>query len=206
MSMPAPVLPIRPMLSLRNAAHAVEWYQRAFGARETSRHTSPDGKIVALLAIGDLEFGVVDETTEVGNFSPETLGGTTVRMRLDGPDPDAMAQRAVEAGAELLFPVEDQPYGMRQGRIRDPLGTIGSSGDRSRKSTWSEWRAVRKPGYAWRQPSAILQAWIVWRTGTKGAIAESFPTRRTAVRLQCRLPIGGSARWPVVTPPGSTTT
>jgi PhnB protein len=110
------------MLSLRDAARAVEWYQRAFGARETSRHTSPDGKIVAFLAIGDLEFGVVDETTEVGNFSPETLGGTTVRIRLDVPDPDAVAQRAVDAGAELLFPVEDQPYGMRQGRIRDPFG------------------------------------------------------------------------------------
>ena len=111
-----------PMLSLRDAARAIEWYQRAFGARETSRHTSPDGKIVALLAIGDLEFGVVDETTEVGNFSPETLGGTTVRMMLHVPDPDAVAQRAVEAGAEPLFPVEDQPYGMRQGRIRDPFG------------------------------------------------------------------------------------
>ena len=110
------------MLSLRNAARAIEWYQRAFGARETSRHTSPDGKIVAFLAIGDLEFGVVDETPEVGNFSPETLGGTTVRIRLDVPDPDAMALRSVEAGAELLFPVEDQPYGMRQGRIRDPFG------------------------------------------------------------------------------------
>ena len=79
-------------------------------------------KIVAFLAIGGLEFGVVDETTEVGNFSPETLGGTTVRLMLHVPDPDAVAQRAVDAGAELLFPVEDQPYGMRQGRIRDPFG------------------------------------------------------------------------------------
>ena len=116
------MIPIRPMLSLRDAARASEWYQQVFGARETSRSTSPDGKIVAFLAIGDLEFGVVDETTEVGNFSPETLGGTTVRMMLHVADPDAVAQRAVDAGAELLFPVEDQPYGMRQGRIRDPFG------------------------------------------------------------------------------------
>jgi PhnB protein len=120
--MPDPVLPIRPMLSLRDAARASEWYQRVLGARETSRSTSPDGKIVAFLAIGDLEFGVVDETTEVGNFSPETLGGTTVRIMLHVPDPDQVAERAVDAGAELLFPVEDQPYGMRQGRVRDPFG------------------------------------------------------------------------------------
>ena len=110
------------MLSLRDAARAVRWYEQAFGARETSRSTSADGKIVAFLAIGELEFGVADETTAVGNFSPETLGGTTVRIMLHVPDPDAVAQRAVDAGAELLFPVEDQPYGMRQGRIRDPFG------------------------------------------------------------------------------------
>jgi PhnB protein len=120
--MPAPLIPMRPMLSLRDAARACGWYQEAFGAREIYRSTSPDGKIVAFLAIGDLEFGVVDETTEVGNFSPETLGGTTVRIMLHVPDPDAVAHRAVDAGAELLFPVEDQPYGMRQGRIRDPFG------------------------------------------------------------------------------------
>ena len=116
------MIPIRPMLSLRDAPRASEWYQQVFGARETSRSTAPNGKIVAILAIGELEFGVVDETTEVGNFSPETLGGTTVRMMLHVPDPDAVAQRAVDAGAELLFPVEDQPYGMRQGRIKDPFG------------------------------------------------------------------------------------
>jgi PhnB protein len=113
---------IRPMLSLRGAARASDWYQRAFGARETSRHTSPDGKIVAMLEIGTAIFGVVDETPEVGNLSPETLGGTSVRVMLHVADPDAVAQRAVELGAELLFRVEDQSYGMRQGRIRDPFG------------------------------------------------------------------------------------
>jgi PhnB protein len=113
---------ITPMLSLRGAANASDWYQKAFGARETSRSTAPNGKIVALLAIGDAEFGVVDETPEVGNLSPETLDGTSVRISLRVADPDAVAQRAIDFGAELLFPVEDQPYGMRQGRIRDPFG------------------------------------------------------------------------------------
>lgn len=113
---------IMPMLSLRNAAGASEFYQKAFGARELSRVTSPEGQVVALLAIGDAEFGAVDETPRVGNLSPETLGGTSVRISLYVADPDAVAQRAIDAGAELIFPVEDQPYGLRQGRVQDPFG------------------------------------------------------------------------------------
>lgn len=114
---------ILPMLSLRGAARASEFYQRAFGARELSRVTSPEGRVVALMAIGDVaEFGIADEVPSVGNVGPETLGGTSVRISLYVPDPDAMAQRALDAGAELIFPVEDQPYGMRQGRVRDPFG------------------------------------------------------------------------------------
>lgn len=94
---------IMPMLSLRGAARANESYQRAFGARELSRVTSPEGRVVALLAIGDAEFGAVDETPQVGNHSPETLGGTSVRISLYVADPDAVAERAVDAGAELIF-------------------------------------------------------------------------------------------------------
>jgi PhnB protein len=119
---PEPTTRIVPMLSLRGAAQASAFYQAAFGARETSRHTTPDGKVVALLAIGDAEFGVVDETPAVGNLSPESLDGTSVRISLYVADPDATAERAIAAGAELLFPVEDQPYGLRQGRIQDPFG------------------------------------------------------------------------------------
>jgi PhnB protein len=113
---------IMPMLSLRNATRASEFYQRAFGARELSRVTSPEGRVVAVLAIDDAEFGVVDEAPQVGNLSPDTLGGTSVRISLHVADPDAVAQRAIDAGAELIFPVEDQPYGMRQGRVQDPFG------------------------------------------------------------------------------------
>ena len=113
---------IVPMLSLRDAARASEFYQRAFGDRETFRVTDPEGSVVALLAIGDAEFGIADETPRVGNLSPQTLGGTSVRISLYVTDPDAVAQRAVDAGAELIFPVEDQSYGLRQGRVADPFG------------------------------------------------------------------------------------
>src|SRR5438552_8875480 len=98
---------ILPMLSLRGAARASKFYQQAFGARELSHVTSPDGKVVALMAIGDVaQFGVADEVPAVGNVGPDTLGGTSVRISLYVPDPDAMARRAVEAGAELIFPAE----------------------------------------------------------------------------------------------------
>ncbi len=113
---------VTPYLMVRGASEASEFYQRAFGARELSRVTSPDGRVVALLAVGEAEFGVVDEAPQVGNLSPETLGGTSVRISLLVADPDAVARRAVEAGAEHIFPVEDQPYGMRQGRVGDPFG------------------------------------------------------------------------------------
>jgi PhnB protein len=117
-----PATRIMPMLTLRDAARAIAFYELAFGARELTRLTSSEGRIVATMAIDDAEFGVVDEAPQAGNLSPETLGGTSVRISLHVADPDAVAQRAIDAGAELLFPVEDQPYGMRQGRVKDPFG------------------------------------------------------------------------------------
>jgi PhnB protein len=113
---------IVPMLSLRDASRASSFYQSAFGARELSRVASPEGRIVAMLAIGEAQFGIVDEAPQVGNLSPETLGGTSVRISLEVADPDEVARRAIDAGAELIFPVADQPYGMRQGRVQDPFG------------------------------------------------------------------------------------
>ncbi len=110
------------MLSVRDASRACDFFQRAFEAHELSRLSDPEGRVVAVLAVGEAEFGVVDERPDVGNLSPETLGGTSVRISLYVPDPDAIAQQAIDAGAELIFPVQDQPYGLRQGRVRDPFG------------------------------------------------------------------------------------
>jgi PhnB protein len=64
----------------------------------------------------------VDENPAGFNQSPTTLGGTSVRMSLIVADPDAAADRAVAAGAKIVFPVADHAYGMRQGRIADPEG------------------------------------------------------------------------------------
>jgi PhnB protein len=110
-------------LSVRRAREAVEFYKRAFGASEVHRVESPDGDVVAQLAIGNTRFFVADESPENGNFSPESLGNqSTVRLALIVEDPDALADQAVGAGAQLVYAVADQPYGWRLGRVRDPYG------------------------------------------------------------------------------------
>jgi PhnB protein len=112
---------IAPMLSVRHGARAVEFYKSAFGATEVFRIEAPDGAVVCRLSVAGAEFWVADESPEHGNFSPESLGGGTVRMILTVPDPDVMFARAVAAGATQVVAVKDD-YGWRLGRVVDPFG------------------------------------------------------------------------------------
>jgi len=112
---------IAPMLSVRNGARAVEFYKAAFGAVEVFRLDAEDGTVVATLSVGDAEFWVADESPEHQNFSPESLGGGSVRMVMTVEDPDAAFERAVAAGATVVRPVCED-YGWRLGRIVDPFG------------------------------------------------------------------------------------
>lgn len=112
---------IAPMLSVRRGKQAVEFYKEAFGADEVFRIESEDGAVVCRLAVGTAEFWVADESPEHANFSPETLGGGTVRMVMVVEDPDAAFNRAVAAGAKVVVPVDNQ-YGWRLGRVVDPFG------------------------------------------------------------------------------------
>ena len=113
---------LSPMLTVVDAATAIDFYQRAFGALEISRLTTPSGQIVAELTIDGARFGVVDENPDAFNLSPQSLNGTSVRVNLIVDDPDAVTRRAIDAGATEVFPLADQPYGMRQGRVEDPYG------------------------------------------------------------------------------------
>src|SRR3954464_14202296 len=106
-------------LSVRRGPEALAFYARAFGA--VVDYKVGDESIVAQLSVGDATFWVADESPEHGNFSPETLGGGTVRMLLLADDPDAALARAVAAGATEVSPVSDE-YGWRLGRVRDPFG------------------------------------------------------------------------------------
>jgi PhnB protein len=78
--------------------------------------------VVGVLEIDGMPVGIATENSELGTPSPETAGATTVRVSLHVDDPDAVAARAIEAGATEMFPVADQPYGLRQGRVVDPFG------------------------------------------------------------------------------------
>lgn len=109
------------MLSVRNGARAVEFYKSAFGAIEVFKIEAPDGAVVARLSIEGAEFWVADESPEHQNFSPESLGGGTVRMILTVLDPDAVFARAVAAGAREVSAVKEE-YGWRLGRVVDPFG------------------------------------------------------------------------------------
>ncbi|MEO6547401.1 MAG: VOC family protein [Ferruginibacter sp.] len=111
-----------PTLSVKNGIAAIEFYKKAFGAIELMSNISDDGKAVAELHISGARFVVADEAPEYDNFSPETLGGTAVRMGLQVNNPDEVAQQAVLAGAREIYPVADQDYGYRLGRIIDPFG------------------------------------------------------------------------------------
>jgi PhnB protein len=112
---------VAPMLSVRNGAWAVEFYKAAFSATEVFRIESPDGAVVCRLSVEGAEFWVSDESPENANYSPESLGGGTVRMILTVPDPDAMFARAIAAGARSVVPVKED-YGWRLGRVVDPFG------------------------------------------------------------------------------------
>ncbi len=113
---------IAPMLSVRNGARAIEFYKAGFGAEVLFRIDDEGGAVVAELSAGGSGFWVADESPEHFNFSPESLGGGSVRMVMIVDDPDAAFERAIQAGAALVWPVADQPYGWRVGRLVDPFG------------------------------------------------------------------------------------
>ncbi len=112
---------IAPLLSVRNGAKAIDFYKAAFGADELFRVDDDKGNVVAQLSVAGADFWLADESPEHANFSPESLGGGTVRMVMIVEDPDAAFERAVTAGAKVVWPVSNQ-HGWRLGRIVDPFG------------------------------------------------------------------------------------
>jgi PhnB protein len=118
--MPAQRPALQPLLNVDDGARAVEFYKTAFGAEVLFMIT--EGGVVANLAIGGAEFWLADASPQHLNFSPQGLGGSTVRLALIVDDPDAFFARAIAAGAQQVWPVEDQHYRWRMGRVVDPFG------------------------------------------------------------------------------------
>jgi PhnB protein len=112
-----------PHLTLRNVLAGIQFYQAAFGAKELRRWSNPDGTVhVAEMAIDGALFHLHEEVPRTGEYSPETLKGTTSLVGLFVNDPDAMIRMAVAAGGREISPVKDYDYGYRQGTIVDPAG------------------------------------------------------------------------------------
>lgn len=111
---------ILPWLCVRGGARAIDFYKSAFGAKEVFRIGDADS-VVARLSVEGAEFWLSDESPEHFNFSPESLGGITVRIILTVSDPDAVFARAISAGAKEVYPVAEE-HEWRIGRVVDPFG------------------------------------------------------------------------------------
>src|SRR5688500_12243417 len=122
-STPQPSSAFVPHLCYRDAATAIEFYKRAFGATELMRLVEPGGKIGhAELQVGNAVFMLSDEYPDYDALSAETIGGSPIKLHLYVPDVDQFAARAVAEGSTLSRPVEDQFYGDRSGQLKDPFG------------------------------------------------------------------------------------
>lgn len=114
---------VTPYLCVDRAADAIDFYTDVFGATERMRMPAPDGKIGhAELQIGDSLIMLSDEFPEMNVRAPKSIGGTPTTLSLYVEDVDRVVQRAVDRGATLLRPVENQFYGDRSGQIEDPFG------------------------------------------------------------------------------------
>jgi uncharacterized glyoxalase superfamily protein PhnB len=115
---------VTPHLTVRGAADAIDFYKRAFGARERGRMPGPDGKVImhAELQIGNSIVFLADEFPDMGCRAPQTLGGTTGTLHIYVRDVDRAYQRAVAAGAEVRMPPADMFWGDRYAKVADPFG------------------------------------------------------------------------------------
>jgi PhnB protein len=114
---------VTPYLAVDDAAEAIEFYKRAFGAKERVRMDAPDGKIGhAELEIGDSLVMLSDPFPQASTKPPKELGGTTASVFLYVEDVDALTKQAVDAGATSTMEVADQFWGDRMGSITDPFG------------------------------------------------------------------------------------
>jgi PhnB protein len=114
---------VTPYLIVADCAAAIEFYKKAFGATERFRFDAPGGKIGhAEIALNGSIIMLADEYPDMDAKSPRAYGGSPVSLMVYCEDVDALVKRAVDAGAEIVRPVENQFYGDRAGGLQDPFG------------------------------------------------------------------------------------
>ena len=133
---------VSPYLIVHDAAAAIDFYVKAFGAEELGRVPGPDGKLVnAALRINGAVVMLNDdfpEMTDGKSMTPIALGGTPVSIHLVVTDVETQFQRAVDAGATVVAPLADQFWGDRYGVVRDPFGHVWSLGQPMREVSHEE--------------------------------------------------------------------
>jgi PhnB protein len=131
-------------LTVNNASEAIDFYKRAFNAEELFRETIPDGKILhARIKIGDSIVRLSDELSGSTHRAPATLGATTVTLHIYTENVDRLWQQAVQAGAKVVIPLDNQFWGERYGMLLDPFGHQWSMST-AIKMTQEEMAAKRK--------------------------------------------------------------
>jgi len=136
---PTPLPPIAPYLAVHDAAAAITFYGKAFGAVEVGRLSLPDGRIAhAEMLIGGATVMLADEMPEYGFLSPQTIGGAPLKLHHYCSDVDAVIERAIAAGAKLTRPIQDEFYGNREGQVADPFGYTWIVSTHKEDLTWEE--------------------------------------------------------------------
>jgi PhnB protein len=143
---------VTPHLIVKDAAKALDFYSRAFGAQELSRMPGPNGEIIhAQMRIGDSPIMLADEFPAMGARGPLALGGSSVTLHIYTDNADALFARATAAGATVKMPLADQFWGDRYGQVTDPFGHVWSIGTHVKDMTPADMKKAM--GEAFAQPA-----------------------------------------------------
>ena len=159
---------VTPYLYVRDAARAIDFYSKAFGAIELYRLANPDGRIGhAEILIGTSRIMLADEFPEMNVKGPQSLEGTSVSFLIYVEDVDAQFDRAIAAGATVLRPLKDQFYGDRSGSLADPFGHSWTIATHVEDVSPEEMQArVRSRYKTTRQCLTANPGWVLFRRAT----------------------------------------
>ncbi len=141
---------LTPYLTVSNAAAAIDFYKKAFGAEEVARHTAPDGKRLmhAHLKVLGMDLMLSDDFPEhMGSRTPEAFGGSPVTLHIQTDDVNTLFDNAVAAGAKVTMPLKDQFWGDRYGQFTDPFGHAWSAGQTIKTVSAEELQEAAKAAF-----------------------------------------------------------